>query len=233
MLSQTPGTAVMISHNAPRYTQSVQCFEALQLPDGSKKEHFASGLDLALARERIAETLKGDWLFFIDDDHLHQPDLAMRLLRRLDEHPDLDVVASFVVRRWPPYYTVAGKLNDDGTASIQQFERGHGLARVDLSGLGGGAVIRRSAFATFTQPWFTGGRFTEDWTFCSRLKAAGGGKVAVDLESRVGHITPMSIWPTLQEDGTWGVAYLPVRDGSQAWTLQCADAGVGQELATV
>ena len=224
MISQAPGTAVMISHNAPRYTQSLQCFEALERPAGTRMEHFAAGLDLAQAREQVAAACTGEWLFFIDDDHVHGPDLLQRLLGRLDEHPELDLVASFVLRRWPPHYSVAARLNPDSTATILNFESGSGVVPVDLTGLGGGSVIRRSALARVRRPWFTGGRFTEDWTFCTRLKASGG-QAAVDLACPVGHITPMSVWPS-REAGQWGVSYAPIRDGSQATTLAIAAAAV-------
>lgn len=215
-LSQSPGTAVMISHHQVRFTQTAQCFAALALPAGSRAEHFAAGLDLSQAREDIAADLSGEWLFFVDDDHLFEPDMAMRLLRRLDEYPDVDVVSALVLRRWPPHYTVAGRLIDDKTASIVGFANGStGLARVDLTGLGGGAVIRRSAFDRFARPWFMGGAFTEDWTFCSRLKQAGG-QSAVDLDVLSGHNATLSVWPTREENGEWGVSYVPVRTGSQA-----------------
>lgn len=223
-LSQSPGLAVMISHIGVRYTQSAQCFAALQLPAKAKAEHFPAGLYLAQAREQIAATLTGDWLFFVDDDMLFAPDLLTRLLARLDEFPDVDVVASLALRRWPPHYTVAGKLRPDGKAQIVTFTDTTGIARVDLTGLGGGAVIRRSAFTRFARPWFTGGPFTEDWTFCSRLKQAGG-QAAVDLEAIVGHITPIAVWPSC-EDGTWSASYVPIRDGRNAVTT-----GLVQEIA--
>ena len=216
-ISQSPGTVRMISHNHPRHTQSVQCFSALQMPAGSDANHFAAGLDLAQAREVLAQKMTGEWLFFIDDDHVHAPDLLMRLLRRLDENPDVDLVASFVVRRWPPHYSVIGKLNGEAMASIQHVQAGSGLVRVDLTGLGGGAVIRRQAFLKVQPPWFTNGRFTEDWRFCERLKKVGG-QAAVDLDAVAGHITPMSVWPTRDEDGTWGVSYVPVCDGVNQWS---------------
>jgi cellulose synthase/poly-beta-1,6-N-acetylglucosamine synthase-like glycosyltransferase len=231
MLSQSPGTAVMISHVAPRYTQAVQCFSALQLPAGSRSEHHAAGLDLAMAREEIASAFSGDWLFFVDDDALFQPDLVMRLLQRLDEYPDVDVVSAFILRRWPPHYSVAARLNANATATVLNFHDGHGLTRVDLTGLGGGAIIRRRAFERVQRPWFTGGALTEDWTFCSRLKWAGG-QAAVDLDVQVGHITPMSVWPTREADGTWGVAWVPIRAASQAFTTQLATTA-GSELPAV
>lgn len=209
----------MISHNEVRFTQSAQCFQALQLPPGTRAEHFASGLDLAKAREVIAADLFGEWLFFVDDDTLFAPDLLLRLLERLEAYPELDVVAAFVLRRWPPHFTTAGRLEANGTVSMLDFPSGHGLARVDLTGLGGGAVIRASAFARVPQPWFTGGALTEDWTFCTRLKAVGG-QVAVDVDLPVGHITPMAVWPTRHENGEWGVSYMPIRDGRQAMTVE-------------
>jgi len=226
MLSQSPGTAVMISHNGVRFTQSAQCFAALQTPPGTRSEHFAAGLDLAVAREVIAADLSGEWLFFVDDDTLFQPDLLMRLLRRLDEHPDVGIVAALVLRRWPPHPTVAGKLNPNGTASMLPFEAVTGLVRVDLTGLGGGSVIRKTAFGRVPRPWFTSGPFTEDWTFCSRLKRVGG-QAAVDLDVQAGHITPMSVWPEREADGQWGVAYVPICDGPQAVTVGLAQAIVG------
>lgn len=223
-LSQSPGTAVMISHNTVRYTQSAQCFAALQTPPGSRVEHYAAGLDLAVARERIAAEMSGDWLFFVDDDTLFAPDLLLRLLQRLDDHPELDVMAVHVLRRWPPHYTVAGRLNpDQRTGTVLHFADAAGVIPVDLTGLGGGAVIRRTAFDRVSRPWFTGGAMTEDWTFCARLKQAGGA-AAVDADLPVGHITPMSVWPSRDDSGAWGVAYVPVRDGKQTAMTETVEA---------
>lgn len=214
----------MISHNHPRHTQSVQCFTKLEMPAGCDVDHYAAGLLLDAAREVLAQKMTGEWLFFIDDDHLHAPDLLMRLLRRLDENPDLDLVASFVLRRWPPHYGVVAKLNGPHEqATIQHVERGGGLLTPEriggplLTGLGGGAVIRRQAFLKIQPPWFTNGRFTEDWRFCERLHYAGG-RAAVDLDAVAGHITPMAVWPSLDDDGTWGVSYVPVCDGVNQWS---------------
>ena len=216
-LIDSPGTAVMISHNSIRYTQSAQCFAALQVPEGTRCEHFGAGLDLAKAREDITKDMSGEWLFFVDDDHLFSSDLILKLLRRLDSRPDLDLVAAYTLRRWPPHPSVAGQLQADGTARMLKFNVMGGVWPVDLTGLGGGSIIRRTAFNRVDAPWFTGGRFTEDWTFCERLKQAGG-QAAVDLDCVVGHITPMSVWPMRQEDGTWGVSYIPVRDGKNQFT---------------
>lgn len=210
-LVESPGTAVMISYQGIRVTQSAQCFDALTLPSGSRREHFASGIELAKARERLATECTGDWLFFVDDDTMFAPDLVQRLLTRLDENPEIDIVAAFPLRRWPPHYSVAGHLRPNGTAEIVSFDTTRGLAKVDLTGLGGGAVIRRSAFTRVPKPWFTGGPFTEDWTFCARLKAVGG-QAAVDMEAPVGHVAQVAIWPSF-EDGAWGVSYVPLREG--------------------
>lgn len=223
-LRESPGTVRMISHNHPRHTQSVQCFTKLQMPPGCDVDHYAAGLMLDAAREAIAERMTGDWLFFIDDDHLHAPDLLMRLLTRLDERPDLDLVAAFTLRRWPPHYGVIATLNGPTEqATVKHVERGSGLLTSALvggpllTGLGGGAVIRRSAFWKVPQPWFTNGRFTEDWRFCERLHRAGGA-AAVDLDAVVGHITPVAIWPSRYADGVWGVSSVPVCDGVHQWT---------------
>lgn len=225
-LSHSPGTAVMISHNGVRFTQSAQCFAALSAPAGSRMEHFAAGLDLAQAREWIAADSTGEWLFFVDDDMLFAPDLLRRLLARLDEHPDLDIIAAFAVRRWPPHFSVAGQLQPDGKAQIVNFTDTQGIARVDLTGLGGGSVIRRSAFTRLARPWFTGGPFTEDWTFCSRLKTVDG-HAAVDLEAVVGHITPMAVWPTC-DAGAWDVSYVPLRDGRNLVTESLVKGIIGR-----
>lgn len=233
-LAESPGTVRMISHNHPRHTQSVQCFTKLQVPAGSDIDHFAAGLDLAAAREAIALRMTGEWLFFIDDDHLHAPDLLMRLLTRLDEHPELDLVAAFTLRRWPPHYGVVARLNGPTEqASVQHVEHGSGLLTTErvggpiLTGLGGGAVIRRTAFYQVPQPWFTHGRFTEDWRFCERVARAGG-QVAVDLDAVVGHITPMAVWPSRDDDGTWGVSYVPVCDGVNQWSASFVADIVGE-----
>jgi len=42
--------------------------------------------------------------------------------------------------------------------------------------------------------------FHEDVEFCLRVRRAGF-RIAVDLDTPVGHVTPMAVWPARNQDG--------------------------------
>jgi hypothetical protein len=77
-------------------------------------------------------------------------------------------------------------------------------------------VMRRSVIDRIPEPWFAfGATIGEDYNFCLKAQAAGC-RIFCDLDTRVGHIIPMAVWPHRAEDGSYGVKYTLVPSvGSQ------------------
>ncbi len=56
-------------------------------------------------RNTIAQKFLGDWLVFIDSDHVFEPDLVSRMVSIANEN-DMDVLAGLYHKKYPPYAPV-------------------------------------------------------------------------------------------------------------------------------
>jgi hypothetical protein len=148
-----PGTVALLCAGHARYTQVLQCFMALDLPPGTRTHIYGGGVDVPHNRNEIVSTFQGDWLLMIDDDQLFTPDLAMRLLRRLDQ-PRVDVVVPLILRRGPPHEPVLELLPTGATELVRvKLTDESGLLPVYAAGTGI-VLIRRRVFERIGEPWF-------------------------------------------------------------------------------
>jgi hypothetical protein len=225
-----PGTVVLLSGEVARHTSAQQCFDALEVPPGTKRLRFGGDCDVANNRNRIAETFSGSWLGFIDDDQVYRPDMLRRLLRHLQD-PRVDIVTPLILRRNPPHHNVlAGpsadpaKPHETRQCILEPADRG--LLEVQAAGCGV-MVVRRRVFERIDRPWFAwNGPTSEDFAFCLKAKNAGCG-IWCDLETRAGHILTMVVWPCRAADGQWGPAYTTLKSGSAS----TAAASIGRAYA--
>lgn len=208
----SPGTVALLCAGHARYTQVLQCFMALDLPPGTRTHIYGGGVDVPHNRNKIVSTFQGDWLLMIDDDQLFTPDLAMRLLRRLDQ-PRVDVVVPLILRRSPPHEPVLELLPTGATELVRvKLTDQSGLLPVYAAGTGI-VLIRRRVFERIGEPWFERHpRLSDDYYFCVRAQEAGCG-VFCDLDVRVGHVAPMAVWPTRLPNGRWAAAYTTMTIG--------------------
>jgi glycosyltransferase involved in cell wall biosynthesis len=200
---------VLLAAELGRYTVAQQCFDALDLPAGTKRVRHAGRSNLADTRNAIVDAFAGDWLAMIDDDHVYPPDMVVRLLRHF-RNPRVDVITPLVVRRTMPHQNVLVMASEDPakpheTRQVVLQPTDGGLLEVQAAG-SGVMLLRRRVFEKIARPWFEWGRTSEDFALCLKAKAAGLG-VFCDLDTRVGHILPMIVWPARAADGRFVPMY--------------------------
>jgi hypothetical protein len=208
-----PGTVALLCAGSARYTQVVQCFNALEAPEGTERHIYCGGPDQSSNRNDIIRSCRGDWLLMIDDDQIFAPDLLMRLLRHFHDLA-VDIVAPLILRRRPPHDTVMGNApaGDDQPPPPIELTTQRGLLPVHVVG-SGILLMRRRVFERIEQPWFERHpQLSEDYYFCIKAQAVGCG-VFCDLETRAGHILPMVVWPSRLPGGNWGSSYTTLTVG--------------------
>lgn len=154
----------------------------------------------ALAREKLVqEALKGgmDFIFMYDDDMVLPIDTVEFLLKDMEEHPEMDVVAPLAFMRNPPHYaviyTVVEGYDKDSHQPyfINQFVKNYPkdtLVECDAVGFGG-AMIRMSMVKKLKPPYFfstTGSG--EDIYFCMKSRQEVGARIFMDTRVKLGHL---------------------------------------------
>lgn len=203
-----PGAIVIPSTEVLRFPLFVGNLLRLVLsggaPEGTAAPFWHQGCDIPYEINHGIRRMLADptlqWAWILGDDHTFEPDILMRLLAH-----DVPVVAPLVLRRNVPNRTVIYK--SDGTPLSLRADE-HGLRPVYAVG-NAGMLIRRSVLEAVGDPWFVHNgpeRAGEDLAFCGKLRRLGI-PIAVDLDTFMGHITPVEIWPHRAADGTWQVKY--------------------------
>jgi hypothetical protein len=162
---------------------------------------WSFGSDRIRGRNNVVrESLESgsEWVLFIDDDHVFQPDLLMRLL----SHEEMIVSSLYLQRQLPCRPIVYTDREPDGLTyvplKLSDYPVGTGLVEVRAAGCGG-MLIRSEVFRALDDPWFKDGEASEDLTFCERARIAGF-KVHCDLQAQLGHCTTAIVWPTAPDD---------------------------------
>ncbi len=213
LLSESAGTIGVCTAEAGRFSRFWACLEQMERPPGTKPvvlfgANIAENLNAAL-RQRI-----GPWFQFWGDDHTFAPDLLTRMLRKMDDYPEIDLLIPFTVRRTPPFspvifvdwwHNALGVPTHMPLACVPPPSKWH--MPIVSTGLAG-AVIREHVLEAIGDPWFEWGhkmdlthpegpykiRQGEDMVFCDKMTALGM-KIFVDLENTVGHIIAPSVEP--------------------------------------
>lgn len=159
-----------------------------------------AGLDIAWNINDALKRRVGEWVWIIGDDHSFEPDIIERLFAH-----NLDVVVPLVLQRNQPHRCV---LYDVDGVPLQVEPHERGLKSVGIAG-SAGMLIREHVLETIGDPWFVIGgeeRQSEDIAFCRKLNAAGFG-IWCDLETTMGHISNVEVWPKYDPERGWSVAY--------------------------
>lgn len=193
----------IIADSTSRYTEFTECLLGLttRMPVNTQVR-FKVGPDRGVSRDwLVADSLErgSEWILFLDDDHSFPPTLLMQLLSH-----DQPIVASLYLQRKNPFNPIAFASRDEGMYTPIDL---HGLPAtglVPVVGVGaGGMLIRSEVFYEIPAPWFLHtDEQSEDLHFCSKAIAAGF-PLFVDLEARLGHITPINVVPQYWPDDGW------------------------------
>jgi hypothetical protein len=158
----------------------------------------------SIAKERNilldrADSLKADWILFVDDDQVFDADALIRLLDR-----NVDLCGGLYLTRTPPHRPTAMRQSDSETGTFWsplalEAVGSDGLEAVDALGMGF-TLVRRAVWEAVPRPAFRAGQLAPDETgedvwFCLQAKAAGF-QPYVDTSVLVGHITTKVVIPT-------------------------------------
>lgn len=197
----TPGYIGITSGDLARFAAFTTSMFSLQVPAGSSWNYVRGNGFAGLRNIIVREMLKNDaeWLWFIDDDHVFDPAIILRLLSR-----NVDIIQPLVATRKPPFWPYAYEYNGTGYRPLD-WEKlpTSGILKVDAVGTGG-MLIRRKVLDAMPDPWFKEGvtgpeHVGEDLNFCTEAQKLGF-SVYVDCDARMGHMLIAECWPNDVED---------------------------------
>lgn len=175
------------------------------LPPGSPLPQWHVGVDICHSLNTAIRTMPADVeaVWIIGDDHTFAPDTIARLWQH-----NVPVVTAYCLKRSAPHEPVT--LNDHGSLIVPGPHQ-TGLWQVPLVGTAG-MLVRRHVLDRLGDPWFTvpvapgQQRQSEDLEFCRKVGAAGF-PIYVDLDTVIGHITRVEVWPARHPQKGWVVSY--------------------------
>jgi len=184
-----PGTVGLAAAMLPRFWEFILSMEYVEAPHGSILS-LCRGCDIAANFNRGVTTMKGDWIWFMGDDHTFPPDTLLRLL----DH-EVDVVVPIAPVKVAPYMPCVMRGPYKPTMDLYEWselsEPGlYALPEGDFIGQAG-MLVRKPVLDRIGYPWFRGGQFDagrlqEDLDFCKRLQEFGY-TVWIDRDIVLGH----------------------------------------------
>lgn len=197
------GTVGILTAEAGRFARFWHSILQMGVP-GSVNMITKFSLNIAQARNEILDEARGDWVWFMDDDHIFDPQLLVRLLAR-----GVDVIQPLVLSRYAPFAPVAMGPPTSGGVSYWRYalQPGEsGLKRVRVVGCAG-MLVRRHVWEAIEKPRFEMGQvardaISEDVTFCQKVRQAGF-QVYLDLDNTMDHMNVGAVRPVRKPDGTW------------------------------
>lgn len=199
-----PGIVAVTSNFIGRYTEFNLCFSRLRLPPGAEVS-WEAGINIAQNCNVIIREMpmEAEWLWFMDDDHVFDPDILERLLTH-----DVDIVVPLVLHRVRPFPPVIYSGQEGGWECLgwDAIRGKRGLVPVEAHGKAG-MLIKRHVFDTLADPWFEMGQINPekgsmDLWFCHKARQAGF-HIYVDTDTWMGHVTHMAIWPVKDIYDNW------------------------------
>lgn len=132
-----------------------------------------------LARNALTQRMQGDWILFIDSDHVPEPDLVYRLLWTFLQRK-IDVLGGYYAFKEFPHQPMAWMWMPEkkGYAQVADWDRKMKLIQVGVVGGGCMLISRRAVEALvnhFGQAPFNpiDQYATDDFDFCERCRQAG------------------------------------------------------------
>ena len=191
-----------------RKAEFLPFFMALERPANTLTASI-HGQSPAKSRNILAETAIDNGcthVLFLDDDMILPKDTLMRLLAH-----DKDVVtALYLLRTFPHYPAMFDKKYDSGKCRFAFLTpEKKGLIPIVNGGLGC-VLISVNVFKALEKPWVRLAEIAKDeWCddigFFNRVSEAGF-DIFCDLDTKVGHILSVHMWPELTEEG-WFTNY--------------------------
>lgn len=203
------GTVGIVSADVGRFISWTQCILQLRLPKGSHWSWSASPYVHA-NRNNAAKTMKGDWLFFVDDDNTFDPDIIFKLIRH-----GKPVVGALYCRKAFPFLPHAYLYDKEkgpkgqplfNSISWATIPKEGGLLAVDALATSGMLIQRwviDMVAKKFGEPFEQQNGLGEDMDFCHKVRQLGI-PIFCDTSTQMGHCMSVPVKPVLeQETGIW------------------------------
>lgn len=137
--------------------------------------------------------MDADYVFWMDSDMVFKPDTLIRMLKTLEENPDIDILTGVYFRRVPPYTpTLFDKLQMNGTICEWSEFKALPSEPFEVGGCGFGCVLMRTEVLLSVQSKHGNmfapiGNNGEDLAFCMRARDCGY-KIICDPSIVCGHV---------------------------------------------
>jgi len=144
----------------------------------------------------MAVEMDADYILWFDSDMTFRPDTLERMMKVLDEHPEIDVLSGLYFRRGHPFTPVIFsklEVNDEGLLDFEDYnDIPDGL--FEIAGCGFGCVLMRTEMLLDIAAKEGGGMWFspianagEDCAFCIRARN-NGYKIFCDPSIALGHM---------------------------------------------
>lgn len=214
MKTHPPGTIALPLGAVGRCHDFTLSLATLEMPEGTTIASVKSMDVTANLNSILSEMFRGEWAWFIADDHSWEPDSLLKLLDR-----EVDVVVPMVCKKAPPFRLVdftgeETRTFGDGREyphylhiDMADLPRDGGLVPVHAAG-SAGMLVRRHVLEEIGAmgPWFEnphGTVINDDLEFCRKIRECGY-TVYLDTEVYLTHIGEFKVYPGLR-DGIWGI----------------------------
>ena len=150
----------------------------------------------------MAVEMDADYILWFDSDMVFPPDTLERMMKVLDEHPEIDVLSGLYFRRGHPFTPVLFsklEVNDEGTLDFADVEELPDEL-FEIAGCGFGCVLMRTEMLLDIAAKEGGGMWFspianagEDCAFCIRARE-NGYRIFCDPNIHLGHMayTPVT-----------------------------------------
>ena len=209
-----PGLIGIPSNTMSRYVEFQQCLHAVSVSEGTGKSitwqtsaHPATNAN-NMCREVLANK-EYKWLWIIDDDHVFNHDILLKLLGR-----NVPVINPLCLRRTSPFNPVIHEFKEDGSHPVlgwDYIQGKSGLLSLEGKACGNaGRLIRREVIEQMDGDWFKVGWLNPevsapDIYFSKRCNDLGI-PAYLDLDNPIGHLTHFAVWPKKDKENMWNVS---------------------------
>ena len=197
--AHSAGTVAVVTGSMPRYFEFWDSLVNTYIPPNTKYLR-ASSYNVVMNRNAALEKAVGDWVWFLDDDHVWDHNVLLRLL----DH-NVDVVGPLVTYKVPPFHSQLFKSYDAVTyQNCQgytwkevQAKLDSGITLLDVPSMGTpGLLVRRHVWEALAKEgppfiWPPYVNATEDTLFTYRCHKMGF-KVCCDLTIPFPHVSTMA-----------------------------------------
>jgi len=192
------GTIAVATGSNPRCNSFWDCLSAVLMRHPNVQYSRNEGLFTAVNRNNAVAKMKGDWIWFLDDDMQFPGDILDKLLAR-----NKPVIGPLYLMRYPPFNAITadpveGEDKWYRHALIPELPKE--LMRCGFLG-GAGLLVRREVFAQLEEPYFAQpltpdmkDYVTDDYYFCKNC-IDHGVEVWADMVNVMGHQTVCTLAP--------------------------------------